>query len=430
MKRFFSIFALACMFGVASCDDKNDNEELKVELTDITVSPDAVSLVVNGTSQLTATAVPKDATGVMFTWSSDDASVAEVSSSGLVTAKSAGTANIKVTGVGGGITKFKTIPVTVAEEVIELQSISLSPATVVKPYGDTAHVTATLIPVNATGVTLNWESNNPSVATVSQEGVITITGVGTAKVTASFGAITSPEVDVTGTIRGLAIQVANGKPDGTYTHGDKVTLTAVIDPGNTGLQAEWSTSNPNVATYETAGDNTVEVTVGEEEGEATISATIGTFKADYHLTTTTPQEQNWEKENWEVINFSSQWVEGCEITNTIDGDPASRWHSDAGAPGLPQWFVIDLKKSFTISGILIWDTWPDAGSAPKNIVFEASENNTSWTPLLNVQEMNSAETSELDLPTSTPQKGRYLKVTINSTWGDLPWTHLSELSLY
>ena len=67
---------------------------LKIPVNSITLNATSVNLAVGGTTQLTATVKPTDATDKTVTWSSDNESVATVNSSGKVTAISAGNATI------------------------------------------------------------------------------------------------------------------------------------------------------------------------------------------------------------------------------------------------------------------------------------------------------------------------------------------------
>ena len=71
--------------------------------------PSSLSLEVGGTYTLTPSIYPSNAE-TSFTWTSDNCNVATVSQSGKVTAKSAGSANIKITTENG---KFSTCKVTV-----------------------------------------------------------------------------------------------------------------------------------------------------------------------------------------------------------------------------------------------------------------------------------------------------------------------------
>ena len=135
------------------------------------------------TETLTATVSPDNATDKTVTWSSSDKSVATVSSSGKVTAVKAGTA--KITAKAGD--KTATCTVTVSEKVIAVTSIKLDKSTLSLTEGETAALTATVSPDNATDKTVTWSSSDKSIATVSSSGKVTAVKAGTAKITAKAG---------------------------------------------------------------------------------------------------------------------------------------------------------------------------------------------------------------------------------------------------
>jgi gliding motility-associated-like protein len=83
-----------------------------VPVTGVTVSPLTATLAPGATKQLTATLVPSNATVTGVAWSSDNTSVATVSSSGLVTAVGAGTAAITATTTDNSFTANCTVTVT------------------------------------------------------------------------------------------------------------------------------------------------------------------------------------------------------------------------------------------------------------------------------------------------------------------------------
>ena len=142
-------------------------------------------------------------------------------------------------------------------------------------------------------------------------------------------------------------------------------------------------------------------------------------------------ETDWAKHLWEIIDFSSAW--NTVARNAIDGDKNTVWHTepnDVSKNGMPQWLIIDMKKSFMINGILLWNRQEDHGCEPKEIVFEVSDDLENWTVLLDEPEMSNAYDHELDLPATNPQRGRYLKVTVKSNWGNLPWTYIAEITPY
>ena len=69
-------------------------EEDDIQVTGITLNTYSVTLPIGDTKQLSATISPSNATNKSVTWSTSNSSVATVSSSGLVTAKSTGNATI------------------------------------------------------------------------------------------------------------------------------------------------------------------------------------------------------------------------------------------------------------------------------------------------------------------------------------------------
>lgn len=83
-----------------------------VPVTGVTVSPTTATLAVAATRQLTPTVAPSDATNKAVTYSTSNAAVATVNSSGLVTAVATGTATITVTTTDGA--KTATCVVTVS----------------------------------------------------------------------------------------------------------------------------------------------------------------------------------------------------------------------------------------------------------------------------------------------------------------------------
>ncbi|MDR1155652.1 MAG: discoidin domain-containing protein [Bacteroidales bacterium] len=142
-------------------------------------------------------------------------------------------------------------------------------------------------------------------------------------------------------------------------------------------------------------------------------------------------ETDFAKHAWTVHSVSSVFDTWALAEYIFDGDRESIWHTATG--GLPQWIIIDMQKSFTIHGILLWNRQNDHGAEPKNIVFEASDDPDNWKLLLDEPEMSNAWDHELDLPMTNPQKGRYLKITVNSNWSganNWGWTYIAEITPY
>ena len=83
----------------------------KVSVTGVSLNKTSMSMTEGDTQTLTATITPSNATDKSVTWTSNNTSVATVSSSGVVTAKAAGTATITVMTNDGGRTAFCTVTV-------------------------------------------------------------------------------------------------------------------------------------------------------------------------------------------------------------------------------------------------------------------------------------------------------------------------------
>ena len=85
-----------------------------VAVTGVTLDKTSAQVALNGTTQLTATVAPEDATNKNVTWSSSNTSVATVDQTGKVTGKALGSATITVTTEDGS--KTATCTVTVVQQ--------------------------------------------------------------------------------------------------------------------------------------------------------------------------------------------------------------------------------------------------------------------------------------------------------------------------
>jgi len=85
-----------------------------VAVTGVSVSPTSASIAVGGSTTLSATIAPSNATNQNVSWSSSNSSVASVNSSGVVSGVAAGTATITATTQDGSKTATCTVTVTAA----------------------------------------------------------------------------------------------------------------------------------------------------------------------------------------------------------------------------------------------------------------------------------------------------------------------------
>lgn len=311
------MIALACTVVMTGCGNDDDGGE--VALTDITVSPSSVSLLVGGTQKVTATPVPANAAGVSFVWTSQNESVATVDQTGLVTVRSEGTTTVTVS--SGNISK--QVPVEGTVERIPLVSINVSEETVTLPVGDSVTIVPTPVPANATAVEYTWSSNDETVATVDQTGKIKITGVGTAEITVASGSV-NKKIAVTGTIKSLTVVDENGDESSIVNLGDKLQLSVVIVPDNTGLTPDsWSSNNETVATVDATGEVTV-----TGLGTASITAVVNGKEASYTVSTLSLFDDAYGYWTFDDPEQLGKATKGSDLTvngtvNIVDGPSES-----------------------------------------------------------------------------------------------------------
>ena len=257
----------------ASCTIEIEQEYVKA--TSVTVTPSTLSLKVDDTYNLSATVSPSNATSKTIQWKSLNTGVAKVDSNGKVTAVAPGTATIRAEhpdGVSG------TCTVTVSSKTVPVTSITLSKSTLELKKGEYYTLTAVVYPSNATNKSVNWSSDNSSVATVNSSGTVTAVAPGTANITAKSPDGPSASCKVTVTSNGIS-SVKLSATSLTVIGGTSKGITATISPSdaeNTTLI--WKTTNSTyvklneVETSVTTNGSPASITVfGSRVGEADVT---------------------------------------------------------------------------------------------------------------------------------------------------------------
>lgn len=158
---------------------------LPVGVTSITVSPNTLTLSYGESSgPLKVEVFPENADNTSVTWTSSDPTVATVSNSGEVTAKSkSGEAVITATSVANP-SQSASCTVTVVPQIVKVTGISVTPSSLRLYLGQTGQLTATVSPNNATDQSVTWSAQQGGVASVSQTGVVTPLKVGSTRILA------------------------------------------------------------------------------------------------------------------------------------------------------------------------------------------------------------------------------------------------------
>ncbi len=146
----------------------------------ITISQETATLKVGETVELTATVMPEDATDKTITWASSDEAVATVDAEGKVTAVALGEAEITATAADGSGVSANCL-VTVNPVLAE--SLIISPESWNGVANESFRITAVVKPDNTTDKTLMWSTNDATVATVDDNGLVSVLKEGSCRIT-------------------------------------------------------------------------------------------------------------------------------------------------------------------------------------------------------------------------------------------------------
>lgn len=148
--------------------------------TGLSVFPSESDLYVGAKIQLQTVIEPDDTTDKSITWKSEDSQIASVSECGLVTAVGPGTTHI-IASTNDGSCLSAYCSVNVAPILVE--AIVISPQELLGTLGDQFQLRASVLPEDATNRILEWKSSEENIATVTQEGLISLLKEGCAIIT-------------------------------------------------------------------------------------------------------------------------------------------------------------------------------------------------------------------------------------------------------
>jgi uncharacterized protein YjdB len=267
----FRAFVMVAALLACSSSDSNPVAPRGGATASIEVTPRTPTVAIG--SQLALQAQVQDAngqpvSGATIFWSSSDTTVATVSSTGVVTGRSAGSAQIAASSGGQStLVVVSVIPVPIA-------SLHVVPgaATVIK--GGTAQLTAVAYDdagATLTGRSVVWATSASQVATVDASGTVTGVAAGTAIVTAtSEGKADSATITVT-LVPVSAVSVTPGSAALNVGQSASFSAVATDENGNvlSGRSVTWSSSSSGIASVSSTG-----LVTANGAGSATITATV------------------------------------------------------------------------------------------------------------------------------------------------------------
>jgi len=230
--------------------DKNVIAQIIVNPTNIQFLDNLLEIEVDESVQLEYEYQPFDATLADLNWRSSAPEVATVVN-GTVSGVKAGTAEITVEALNGltGSMIVKVVPKTVAVESVQI----MSSTSITLNVGSTSTIVASVNPSDATNKGLNYQSLNPSVASVDSNGNIRAISEGNAQIT-----VTSVDGEKTATVNVVVISNSSSGGSGGSGGSSGVGSIKFRDANDNSLANSVSSAFEN--------NNTSPVTVSRSSG--------------------------------------------------------------------------------------------------------------------------------------------------------------------
>ena len=166
-------------------------------------------------------------------------------------------------------------------DVCPVENIAIDTTTLNLENGNTATLVATVTPENATDTEVKWSSDNESVATVDENGVVTAVGYGTATIKAVCD---GKEAVCTVTVKKPVSSVKLNFTSRTLNINQSLQLKATVDPTDASEKTvNWESSNTKVATVDKNG-----LVKAISKGTATIKASCDGKEAVCKITVKKP----------------------------------------------------------------------------------------------------------------------------------------------
>ena len=260
--------------GTVQSGTVSSTKVLTVEIT-----PQSPSITIGSTIQLITSLKDEGGKSVNsgigdVQWESSNASVATVSSSGLVTGISVGSATLTVRFIDnvGWKDALGTVMLRVSDQ--KVSSVAINPQIINVGIGQSSQILAVSKDANGdtiTGLSIAWASSNVAVATVSSTGLVTGVSKGESTIIASVGGVSASGSVLVTDVSASSIEITPNK--GTLSIGQSSQLSARLKDaqGNivAGRDVSWSSSDTAIVTVSNAG-----MLTAISDGESTITASV------------------------------------------------------------------------------------------------------------------------------------------------------------
>lgn len=269
MKMFVRCWGMVLLLALASC------EKDSAKVSGVTVTPASVSLEAGKTVSLKAVVVPETAADKTVRWESENPAVADVTASGVVTAKAAGETSVTAVTTDGNYRASCLITVIGKTDVTGVRIDETFPV----PVGKEVGLNYAVLPTDASVKTVLFtvEEGKEDVLTLedSNRGIVKGVAVGKAQVTvttAEGGYSDSCAVTVYRAAEKVTITADGYEAAAGLEAGLTLALTATVFGEPTYDTVFWATSDPQTAAV--AANGTV---TAKEPGTVTVRASLHPF---------------------------------------------------------------------------------------------------------------------------------------------------------
>lgn len=253
-------------------------KEITADKVSLTGLPESSEYYIGDEFTLSAVISPDNVDDPSIVWSSSNEEIATVSSSGGVSLISDGEVKIRATASNGVAGKAK---IHVKERYVD--AVDITDDELDAFLGEQHTIHAVVTPENATYPDLIWTIEDPSIVSVSEEGVMTALACGETVVTATSRNGRSDSIFVK--VNEVKAESVTIEGRTSILLGDTLPLTAAFSPANTSDQdVKWSVDQPELAEISADGTLTAkgvgEVVVTVIQKDATASCTVEVLPID------------------------------------------------------------------------------------------------------------------------------------------------------
>ena len=247
---------------------------VQASVEDVTLDPEEITLGIGKYETIQASVKPSSLNGVSLKWVSSNEDIVKITETGRL--------SVTIQGVAGGSAVISAInqdnvvvgftSVTVLQPV---EGMTLSETEVTSRIGDKVQLRATITPDNATNQEVTWKSSNEKVATVSNNGLVTMKAAGTASIICT--SVDNPAVQafcnvtVLKAVSGVELDIESRE---MYV-GETYRLTYQVTPKDASTpEVTWMSTNTAVVQVDNTGMLTAK---GVGQAEIIIKTVDGSY---------------------------------------------------------------------------------------------------------------------------------------------------------